>query len=98
MAQLIGIHPARDEQYLYLAKEALINPPSDEWMIFKDIAGNVIWINDITEEMEPHPPHLRELIDNFLRVKKKAEAMNSRNASNDKSNALKKILGRNLST
>ena len=98
MAQLIGIHPIRDKQYLYLAQEALINPPNDEWMIFKDIAGNVIWINDITEEMEPHPPHLTDLIENFQRVKQKQNAMNTRGPSNDKSNAMKKILGRNLSS
>lgn len=98
MAQLIGIHPIRDKQYMYLAQEALINPPNDEWMIFKDIAGNVIWINDITEEMEPHPPHLPELMENFQRVKQKQSAMNSRNGSSDKSNAMKKILGRNLSS
>ncbi len=96
MAQLIGIHPLRDKEFLYLAREALINPPTDEWMIFKDIAGNVIWINDVTEEMEPHPPHLHELAENFERVKKKAASMNSRNSSNDRSNAMKKILGRNL--
>ena len=98
MAQLMGIHPIRDKQHLYLAQEALINPPNDEWMIFKDIAGNVIWINDITEEMEPHPPHLQELIENFQRVKQKQTLMNNRSTSNDKSNAMKKILGRNLSS
>ena len=96
MAQLIGIHPVRDKEFLYLAKESLLNPPTDEWMIFKDIAGNVIWINDVTEEMEPHPPHLHELMENFQRVKKKAETMSSRNSSNDRSNAMRKILGRNL--
>ena len=96
MAQLIGIHPLRDKEFLYLAREALVNPPTDEWMIFKDIAGNVIWINDVTEEMEPHPPHLHELAENFERVKKKAASMNTRNSSNDRSNAMKKILGRNL--
>lgn len=98
MAQLMGIHPIRDKQYLYLAQEALINPPNEEWMIFKDIAGNVIWINEITDDMEPHPPHLQELIENFQRVKQKQTMMNNRGASNDKSNAMKKILGRNLST
>jgi hypothetical protein len=98
MAQLMGIHPVRDKQFMHLAQEALINPPTDEWMIFKDIAGNVIWINDITEEMEPHPPHLELLIENFQRVKKKTAEMNNRNPSNDKSNAMKKILGRNLSS
>lgn len=96
MCQLMGIHPIRDKAFMYLANEALLNPPSEEWMIFKDIAGNVIWINEITEDMEPHPPHLKELIDNFQRVKKKSAMMESRAGSNDKSNAMKKILGRNL--
>jgi hypothetical protein len=96
MCQIMGIHPIRDKAFMYLANEALLNPPSEEWMIFKDIAGNVIWINEITEDMEPHPPHLKELIDNFQRVKKKSAMMESRASSNDKSNAMKKILGRNL--
>jgi hypothetical protein len=98
MAQLMGIHPIRDKQYLYLAQEALINPPNEEWMIFKDIAGNVIWINEITDDMEPHPPHLQELMENFQRVKQKQTMMSNRSTSNDKSNAMKKILGRNLSS
>lgn len=96
MAQLLGIHPIKDKQLLYLAEEALINPPSQEWMIFKDIAGNVIWINDVTEEMEPHPPHIEELIENVQRQKRRLQEQEARGSSQDKSSAMKKLLGRHL--
>jgi hypothetical protein len=72
-----------------------MNPLPDGWILVKDPSDKIYWVNQELEEISEDPPNLNELIENFHRVKKKSQMMAKRD-DEDKQNARKKILGRNL--
>lgn len=72
-----------------------MNPLADGWLLVKDADNRMWWVHEEQGEIAEEPPNLNDLIDHFHNVKKKNQMMATR-SEDDKQNARRKILGRNL--
>lgn len=100
-AAMMGIDILKEQNLLYLAREALMLPPPEPWMLISTQEGELFYLQQDPytqqELVAREPPNLEELVLKVENKRKKNRTMakKNRNQGGNK-NALNKILGRNL--